>query len=106
MKNNLIRFEQACGRTFTPELLKSRSPELVDLRDIFVEIFKGENSIDQLLSEIGKSRTSYYASVKRFNDRYATEESYRKLYNLLKTKITGQLDLFEKIEFVNNNPKY
>ena len=75
----LLKFEQASGVTFTNELLKSRLPYLIDLRDIFVNLMIKKYSFAEIGEIINKDRTSIYNSVERFKYRYETYLEYRKL---------------------------
>jgi len=73
----LIKFEQASGVIFTNELLKSRLPYLIDLRDIFVNLMIEKYSFVEIGEMINKDRTSIYNSVERFKYRYKTYSEYR-----------------------------
>ena len=75
----LLKFEQASGVIFTNELLKSRFPGLIDLRDIFVNLMIEKYSFAEIGEIINKDRTSIYNSVERFKYRYETYSEYRNL---------------------------
>ena len=73
----LLKFEQASGVIFTNELLKSRLPYLIYLRDIFVNLMIEKYSFAEIGEMINKDRTSIYNSVERFKYRYVTYSEYR-----------------------------
>ena len=73
----LLTFEQESGVIFTNELLKSRLPYLIDLRDIFVNLMTEKYSFAEIGEMINKDRTSIYNYVERFKYRYVTYSEYR-----------------------------
>jgi len=75
----LIKFEKSSGVIFTNELLKSRLPYLIYLRDIFVNLMIEKYSFAEIGEMINKDRTSIYNSVERFKYRYVTYLEYRNL---------------------------
>jgi len=81
MKELLKKFEQKSGTQFTPEFLKCQKRKSVDLRDIFVYLIYDENTRNLLKigKLLNKNRSSIYASIKRFNDRYEKYKEYREL---------------------------
>lgn len=77
-------------------ILKDRKPANVDLRDIFVwiNLKKYPNDIEYIMNMINRNRSSFYASIRRFNLRYKTYNEYRVYAHNIETKVTGQLKLF------------
>lgn len=83
----LLDFELACG-VDAETFLFSRKPDYVDLMDVFIWIYCEESKdIECLMNVIKLNRTSYYASKKRFEYRYANYADYRKLADKLKDKV-------------------
>lgn len=76
----LLKFEQASGVTFTNELLKSHLPDLIDLRDIFVNLMIEKYSFPEIGEMINKNRTSIYNSIERFK----SYSEYRNLSDKIK----------------------
>ncbi len=90
----ILDFEKACGIK-ADVFLKNRIPENVDLRDIFIWInLKQSSDIKKIMDVLSLDRTSFYASQKRFHDRYTTYEYYRNKANDIKKKLSLQLYLF------------
>lgn len=93
--NLLNKFEIASGYIFTEYNLKCRKAIDVDMRDYYVAITSDlTDDYRNIMESIGKDRTSYFAALKRFSDRFETSKDYRIKFNEIKDKFTGQLSLF------------
>ena len=73
-------FETITGVTFTPEFLKLRKRENLDLRDIFVNLvtLNGTNKeLNRVAKLINKDRSTIRVSRIRFKNLYETDKNYR-----------------------------
>ena len=73
-------FETITGVIFTPEFLKLRKRENLDLRDIFVNLvtLNGTNKeFNRVAKLINKDRSTIRVSRIRFKNLYETDKNYR-----------------------------
>jgi hypothetical protein len=88
--SEIIAFEKATGIEFSDNFLKSRKTEHVDLRDMFVYMNRKDEP-ENIMDKLKKNRTSFYATITRFETRYNLYPEYKHKFDELCFKISGQM---------------
>jgi chromosomal replication initiation ATPase DnaA len=86
--------KKVCGCLLVKEvdfLSKSRKPDFVDARDFYVKILLDYGFDERIIAKaINRDRTTIYASMERFNNRFEVEKAYRNKFNIIKNIVENE----------------